>query len=99
MDLVLKGRGVRATEQVRRTIDHKLAKIARQEPRVLRVEVELIEERNPRIEGSRRVEVSCETARQTFRAEGAGPDFESALDQVAKLATDWFVQHLKPLPR
>ena len=84
MDLVLKGRGLRVTDQVRKTIDHKLAKIARLQPRVLTVEVELIEERNPRIEGNRRVEVSCDTARQTFRAEGAGPDFESALDQVVE---------------
>jgi ribosomal subunit interface protein len=82
MDLVLKARGVRVTDQVRKTIDHKLAKIGRFEPRVLTVEVELIEERNPRIEASRRVEVSAGTARQTFRAEGAGQDFESALDQV-----------------
>jgi len=82
MDLVLKGRGIRVTDQVRRTIDHKLAKIERLEPRVLRAEVELMEEHNPRIQGSHRVEVSCDTARQTFRAEGAGPDFESALDQV-----------------
>ncbi len=82
MDLVLKGRGVRITDPVRRTAEHKLSKIERFEPRVVRLEVELIEERNPRIDGSHRVEVTCETARQTFRAQGSGPDVESALDQV-----------------
>lgn len=84
MDVVLKGRGVQITDQVRRTTEHKLAKIARLEPRVIRLEVELIEERNPRINGHHRVEVAADTSRQTFRAEGSGPDVESALDQVMK---------------
>jgi ribosomal subunit interface protein len=87
MDLVLKARGMRITDQVRRTAERKLAKVERLEPRVVRLEVELIEERNPRIEGSHRVEVACETARNTFRAEGSGPDVETALDQV--------IQHLE----
>ena len=82
MDLVLKGRGVRITDQVRRTAEHKLAKIERLQPRVVRVEVELFEERNPRIDGHHRVEIAADTSRETFRAEGAGPELESALDQV-----------------
>ncbi len=82
MDLVLKGRGVRITDQVRRTAEHKLAKIERLEPRLIRMEVELIEERNPRIDGHHRVEVACQAGRRRFRAQGAGPDVESALDQV-----------------
>ena len=48
MDLVLKGRGVRITDQIRRTTEHKLAKISRLDPRAQRIEVEVIEERNPR---------------------------------------------------
>ena len=82
MELVLKGRGVRITDQIRNTTEHKLAKIARLEPRVTRVEVELIEERDRRTGASHRVEVAADTSRQVFRAEGAGPDVESALDQV-----------------
>jgi ribosomal subunit interface protein len=82
MDLVLKSRGVRITDPIRRTAEHKLSKIGRLEPRVVRCVVELIEERNPRIGGHHRVEVTCETARHAFRAQGAGPDVESALDQV-----------------
>ena len=87
MDLVLKARGMRITDQIRRTAERKLSKVERLEPRVVRLEVELIEERNPRIEGSHRVEVACETARETFRAEGSGPDVETALDEV--------IQHLE----
>jgi ribosomal subunit interface protein len=82
MDLVLKGRGVRITDQVRRITEHKLAKIERLEPRVTRVEVELIEELDRRSGASHRVEVAADTSRKVFRAEGAGQDVESALDQM-----------------
>jgi ribosomal subunit interface protein len=82
MDLIVKGRGIHITDQLRRTIEHKLAKVERLEPRVLRVEVEVIEERNPRIDGSHRVEVACETTREVFRAEGTASEVETALDQM-----------------
>jgi ribosomal subunit interface protein len=85
MDLVLKGRGVRITDKVRHAAEHKLAKLARRpRPLVTRIEVEIIGERNPRIGESHRVEVACDTAKHTFRAEGAGPDIDSALDRVVE---------------
>jgi ribosomal subunit interface protein len=83
VELVLKARGLRITDQVRQVTEHKLAKIGRHEPKLARLEVELIEEHNPRLaDGSHRVEVVCEAGRRTYRAQGAGPDVESALDQV-----------------
>ncbi len=82
MDLVLKGRGVRITDQIRKTAEHKTAKIERLEPRVRRLEVELTLEHNPRINGSHRVEVACDTARHVFRAAGTGKDVDTALDQA-----------------
>jgi ribosomal subunit interface protein len=84
MEFVLKGRGVRITEQMRGRIQHKLAKVGRLEPRLRRMEVEVIEEKNPRINGSLRVEVAADTARKVFRAHGAGQDVQSALDQVVE---------------
>jgi ribosomal subunit interface protein len=83
MDLVLKGRGVRITDKVRHAAERKLAKLgSRRRPLVQRLEVELIGEQNPRIGQSHRVEIACETPHHTFRATGAGPDVESALDNV-----------------
>ena len=82
MDVILKGRGVRITEQVRKAAEHKLSKIGRLEPRVRRLEVEIIEERNPRIDGHHRVEVTCDSVRRVFRAHGAARDINTALDQV-----------------
>jgi len=82
--MVLKGRGVRITDQLRRTTEHKLGKLARLDPRVTRLEVEVTKEPNPRIDGGHRVEVSCSTARRVFRAEGAGDDVPSALDTAIR---------------
>src|SRR5881628_2346726 len=84
MDLVLKGRGVRITDQIRRMAEHKLGKLARIDPRVRRLEVEVTKEPNPRIDGGHRVEVACSTGRRVFRAEAAGEDVASALDQVTR---------------
>jgi ribosomal subunit interface protein len=82
MDVVLRGRGLRITDQIRKVAEHKLGKLGRIEPRVTRLEVEIIGERNPRIDGSHRVEVTCDTPRRVFRAQGSGHDVDTALDQV-----------------
>jgi ribosomal subunit interface protein len=81
LDLVLKGRGIRINDQIRRVAERKLGKLGRIDPRVTRLEVEIIE-RNPRLGGSHHVEVMCDTPRHVFRAEGSGDDVDSALDQV-----------------
>ena len=82
MDLVVKGRGIRITDQMRKKAEDKLAKIGRIDPRVSRLEVEVVLEHNPRIEGNHRVEVACTRGRGVLRAHAAGQDLESALDQV-----------------
>jgi ribosomal subunit interface protein len=82
MELVLKGRGIRLTETMRRTAEAKLAKISRVDPRVSRLVVEVVLEHNPRIEGNHRVEVACTRGRGVFRAHAAGQDLDGALDQV-----------------
>jgi putative sigma-54 modulation protein len=93
VDLVLKGRGVRITDQIRKSAEHKTAKIGRLEPRVRRLEIKLTLEHNPRINGSHRVEVACDTDRHVFRAEGAGRDIDTALDQVIERLERQIVSH------
>ncbi len=93
MEVLLKGRGVRITDAVRRRTEHKFAKLERLDPRLQSVEVELIEERNRRIDGRHRVEVACRGARRSYRAEAAAHDLEAALDEVLdrlerQIATD-----------
>lgn len=84
MDLVVKGRGVRVTEQLRRTAAHKLSKLARMDPRAIRMELEVISERNPRQNGTKRLQASLDFPRHTLRARAQGPDVEVALDQLAE---------------
>ena len=80
----MKGRGLRITDQIRAVAEHKLSKIERLDPRLRRVEVEIIGERNPRIDDSHRVEVTCDSAKDVFRAHGAGRDVDTALDEVVE---------------
>jgi ribosomal subunit interface protein len=82
MDLVLKGRGTRITDPMRRKAEAKLAKIGRIDPRVTRLEVEIVLEHNPRIDGKHRVAVACLRDRGVIRAEAVGHDLDGALDQV-----------------
>jgi len=85
VDLVLKGRGVRITDKVRHTVEHKLARFdGKRRPVVQRLDVQIIGEQNPRIGDSHRVEVACQTAHHTFRAHGAGSDVDAALDRVVE---------------
>jgi putative sigma-54 modulation protein len=78
----LKGRGIKVTDQMRRTARHKTEKLARLNPAVTRIEIEVILEHNPRIAGDHRVEAACVSPRKVFRAEAAGQDLDVALDQV-----------------
>jgi ribosome hibernation promoting factor len=82
VELVIKGRGFRVTDQVRRTARHKIDKLPRLNPAVTRIEIEVILEHNPRSAGDHRVEAACVTPRKVFRAEAAGQDLDVALDQV-----------------
>jgi ribosomal subunit interface protein len=83
MDLVLKGRGVRITDQIREVTHHKLDKLSRMEPRAVRVEVEIISEDFPTHDGTKTVDAALQIPRHTFRAHAQGAKVEEALDLVA----------------
>ena len=68
MDLTVRGRGVRITEQMRAKAAHKLGRLSRLDPRAERVEVEIITERNPRLNGTKRLEGTLALPRHTVRA-------------------------------
>ena len=81
MDLVLKARGVPVDQHVRELTLHKLQRLTRLEPRVQRVEIEVIAERH-RPEGHRRLEAALSIPRKTFRAHAEAADIEHALDRL-----------------
>ncbi len=84
MDLVLNGRGTRITDRTREVAAHKTARLERMEPRVTRLQLEIISEKNPRLGGAHRVEASVDTPRRSFRATADARDVESALDVVVE---------------
>jgi ribosomal subunit interface protein len=81
VDIVVKGRHVEVSDKFRRTAIEKLARLDRFDAKVLRIDVELIEEHNPRLADLKdRVELTCVSKGPVIRAEAASSDPIAALD-------------------
>ncbi|BCJ58435.1 ribosome hibernation-promoting factor, HPF/YfiA family [Micromonospora endophytica] len=87
MDIVVKGRNVEVPDHFRVHVADKLAKIERYDHKLIRADVELFHERNPRqADHCQRVEITCYSRGPVIRAEACTNDFYSALDAaIAKL--------------
>lgn len=83
MNLILKGRGVELNDRLREYATEKLTRAQKFFERIIKMEVELSQERNPRVKGRHRVEVTVKTPRETLRAHGEGGDYFTAIDQAA----------------
>ncbi len=83
MDIVVKGRKADVSERFRAHAVEKLGKVERLNHRIIRLDVEVSEERNPRLsEHKERVEVTCVSKGPVIRAEAAAADLHTALDIV-----------------
>ncbi len=81
MEIVVKGRNVEVPDHYRQHVSEKLAKAERYDPKIIRVDVELFHERNPRQSGRcQRIEITCASRGPVVRAEACAADFYSALD-------------------
>ncbi|GAA2386602.1 ribosome hibernation-promoting factor, HPF/YfiA family [Dactylosporangium salmoneum] len=81
MDIVVKGRNVEVPDHYRQHVADKLQKVERYDHKLIRVDVELFHERNPRqSDHCQRVEVTCYSRGPVIRAEACAADFYSALD-------------------
>jgi ribosomal subunit interface protein len=87
VDIVVKGRNTEVTERFRTHIAEKLAKIEKLDPKVISVDVECSQERNPRLADQReRIEITIRSRGPVMRAEAAAQDCYAALDAaVTKL--------------
>ncbi len=84
MDIVVKGRNVEVPDHYRVHVAEKLHKIERYDGKIIRVDVELFHEKNPRQSGNcQRVEITCTSRGPVVRAEASSGDFYSALDLAA----------------
>jgi ribosomal subunit interface protein len=82
MDLVVKSRGTEVSDQFRKAVSLKGRKLSRLEPRAVRLEIEVISERNPRLNGVVRLQGTLEVPRRKFRARARGSGLEGVLDQL-----------------
>lgn len=84
MDIVVKGRNVEVPEHYRALVAEKLRKVERYDQKLIRIDVELFHERNPRqSDRCQRVEITCHSRGPVVRAEASAQDFYSALDGAA----------------
>jgi ribosomal subunit interface protein len=82
MQVTVKGKNTTVPEKVRARAEHKLAKLQRFDDRILAMDVEFSEERNPRVADPHRVEVTLTTRSGLVRAHANATDPAAAVDQV-----------------
>ncbi|MEO6702978.1 MAG: ribosome-associated translation inhibitor RaiA [Jatrophihabitantaceae bacterium] len=81
MDIVVRGRNVEVPDHYRQHVADKLARIERYDAKIIRSDVELLHEKNPRqSEICQRVEITCRVPGPVVRAEACAADFYKALD-------------------
>jgi ribosomal subunit interface protein len=87
VDIVVKGRHTEVTERFRAHVADKLAKLEKLDPKVISIDVECSQERNPRLADQReRIELTIMSRGPVMRAEAAAQDCYAALDAaVTKL--------------
>jgi ribosomal subunit interface protein len=84
VDIVVKGRNVEVPDHYRVHVAEKLQKIERYDQKLIRIDVELFHERNPRQnDNCQRVEITCFSRGPVVRATACAGDFYSALDLAA----------------
>jgi ribosomal subunit interface protein len=85
MEIVVRGRNVVVPDHYRQLVAEKLAKVERYDHKIVRVDVELQHEPNPRQTGScQHVEITCRTRGPVVRSEACAEDFYKALDIAAE---------------
>jgi ribosomal subunit interface protein len=83
MDIVLNSRQCELTDRFRGHVEEKLARLEKHDHRVIRVEVEVAQERNPRqADRAVRVQLTAFSKGPVIRAEAAADDKMAALDQA-----------------
>jgi ribosomal subunit interface protein len=81
VDVVVKGRHLEVSDRFRQHTQEKLARLEKYDHRLMRVEVQVSEERNPRLSAqSHRVELTVRSKGPAVRAEAAAEDKMAALD-------------------
>ena len=85
MEIVVKGRHCEVSDRFRSHVEEKLAKLEKYDQRVIRVDVEVTKEPNPRQASQAvSVEITIRSKGPVIRAEAAAEDKMSALDKAVE---------------
>lgn len=85
MEIVVHGRNVVVPDHYRQRVADKLVRLERYDHKIIRTDVELHHEPNPRQNGScQHIEITCRTRGPVVRAEACAEDFYKALDKAAE---------------
>ncbi|MGH3447312.1 MAG: ribosome hibernation-promoting factor, HPF/YfiA family [Nocardioidaceae bacterium] len=85
MEVVVKGRRCEVSERFRTHVEEKLERLEKYDHRIIRVDVEVYKEANPRLaDQSVRVEITVRRKGPVIRAEAAAEDKMSALDKAVE---------------
>jgi putative sigma-54 modulation protein len=82
MQVTVKGRNTDVPEKLRAHAQQKLTKVKRFDDRILAMDVEFSQERNPRVAEAHKVEVTVTTKSRLVRAQATAADPAAAVDQV-----------------
>jgi putative sigma-54 modulation protein len=82
MQVTVKGKNTDVPDKLRALTERKLAKVQRFDDRILSMDVEFSEERNPRVADAHRVEVTLTTKHRLVRARASASDPAAAVDRV-----------------
>jgi len=83
MRIDIKGRKVAVSDELRRRVEKRFEKIARQVSPLAELEVELSEERNPRVAASQVAEATLHLKGVTLRARATASSMVSAINEIA----------------
>ena len=83
MQIDIKGRNVPVTDDLRRHVERRLAKVSRQVSTLARLEIELFAEPNPRVADSQVAEATLYLKGITLRARDASPEMLHSLNLMA----------------
>jgi putative sigma-54 modulation protein len=82
MQIDVKGRNVPVTEELRTHVQRRLAKVAKQVSKLARLEIEIFEERNPRVADRQVAEATLYLKGATLRASNSSPEMLHSLNLV-----------------
>jgi putative sigma-54 modulation protein len=83
MQIDIKGRNVPVTDEIRKHVERRLNKVARQVSDLARLEIEVFKEPNPRVADCQVAEATLYLKGVTLRARDASPEMVHSLNLIA----------------